>query len=299
MCTRKMVSNGILLLITFLWYQFVPSICDIPQVTFEDFERVLNHNLGLESFQDEGGKYGAFIVTRVPPAPDYARALERLKIAAPECIGKRESLPISHLSDGSTRRTFATEGDLEYPKCISKEMATLSQSFNEVESLVVKLLSKIVGKPLSYTEEGGDSQNLLEAPHKDHIHVYERVHDQEPHSKHRHIMGDFLVPYHIDNGLFLLLSPFPGHGLRVRLSNGNEEDTDITGSDSVIVLFGRGATEWLLQAESSDLRDKIFPVPHAVPTMAKSNFQFRFERIAPVALIAFINSFILDPFLLE
>jgi hypothetical protein len=78
---------------------------------------------------------------------------------------------------------------------------------------------------------------------------------------------EFLVPYHIDNGLFLLLTPFPSPSLLVRLSNGESVDTDGLPADSVLVLMGRGLTEWLLQNED---RTEFFPVPHAVPTLAGS-----------------------------
>ena len=78
---------------------------------------------------------------------------------------------------------------------------------------------------------------------------------------------EFLVPFHIDNGLFLLLTPFPSPSLVVRLSNGESVDTNGLPDDSVLVLMGRGLTEWLLQTED---RPEFFPVPHAVPTLTGS-----------------------------
>ena len=76
----------------------------------------------------------------------------------------------------------------------------------------------------------------------------------------------FLVPYHIDNGLFLLLTPFPSPSLLVRLSDGHSISTNGLGSDSILVLMGRGLTDWLLQEQRTD----FFPVPHAVPAMTES-----------------------------
>jgi hypothetical protein len=76
----------------------------------------------------------------------------------------------------------------------------------------------------------------------------------------------FLVPFHIDNGLFLLLTPFPSPSLLVKLSNGATVDTAGLASDTVLVLVGRGLTDWLLQRQPVDL----FAVPHAVPSMSGS-----------------------------
>jgi hypothetical protein len=56
-----------------------------------------------------------------------------------------------------------------------------------------------------------------------------------------------LVPFHIDNGIFLLITPFPDPSLLVKLSNGETVPTDKLTSDSVLVLMGRGLTDWLLQ----------------------------------------------------
>jgi hypothetical protein len=79
-------------------------------------------------------------------------------------------------------------------------------------------------------------------------------------------VDEFLVPFHIDNGLFLLLTPFPDPSLLVKLSNGQTVDTAGLASDTVLVLMGRGLTDWLLQGQPVNL----FAVPHAVPSMSGS-----------------------------
>jgi hypothetical protein len=83
---------------------------------------------------------------------------------------------------------------------------------------------------------------------------------------------EFLVPFHIDNGLFLLLTPFPSPSLTVRLSDGSSVSTNGLGTDSVLVLMGRGLTEWLLQNEQ---QTDFHPVPHAVPSLADSSVTHR------------------------
>ena len=51
--------------------------------------------------------------------------------------------------------------------------------------------------------------------------------------------------------LYLLLTPFPNHGLEINLSNGLTISTNDLDSDSILVLMGRGLTDWLLQQNSN------------------------------------------------
>jgi len=46
--------------------------------------------------------------------------------------------------------------------------------------------------------------------------------------------------------MFLILTPFTDPSLEVKLSNGMRVTTANLGSDSVLVLMGRGLTDWLL-----------------------------------------------------
>ena len=48
------------------------------------------------------------------------------------------------------------------------------------------------------------------------------------------------MPEHIDNGLFLLITPFPGQSLVIRTSTGRLVSTDdLDVSDTILVLPGR------------------------------------------------------------
>ena len=95
-------------------------------------------------------------------------------------------------------------------------------------------IETVSGRVLGYVS-GGSELALSEAPHKDHIHFYAR--SEEESSSFSDARA--LVPEHIDNGLFLLLTPFPGQSLVVRTSTGRLLSTDdLDVSDTVLVLPG-------------------------------------------------------------
>merc|ERR1712018_1006885 len=119
-------------------------------------------------------------------------------------------------------------------------MAHLTEAFDEVEKALVGLIQKAHGgdKELGYLT-GRDADEgvtpLGEAPVKDHVHVYQKssesVTDGDP----------LMVPYHTDNELFLILTPFPDVGLKVKLGDGTEVQTsDEVEANSLLVLMGRG-----------------------------------------------------------
>ena len=108
--------------------------------------------------------------------------------------------------------------------------------------------------PISYTFEG-EMISLDAAPMKEHVHVYDRSVST----------STYMVPFHVDNGIYLIITPFEGHALKLKLSNNKVVSTEGLEKDSVIVLFGRGLTEWLLQNDVQK-RDIFHAVPHAVPT---------------------------------
>ena len=73
-----------------------------------------------------------------------------------------------------------------------------------------------------------------------------------------------MVPYHIDNGLYLIITPFPNQGLKLKTSTGQEILTNLS-SDSVLILMGRALTDWLLKNQPKV--KQFYPVPHAVDAL--------------------------------
>ncbi len=78
---------------------------------------------------------------------------------------------------------------------------------------MASLVEAVVGRKLTFREPGEQyPTSLVKAPRKDHMHLYFKHEDVDEDED-----SSFMVPYHVDNGLFLLLTPFPGHPLQVNL----------------------------------------------------------------------------------
>ena len=90
---------------------------------------------------------------------------------------------------------------------------------------------------------------------KVHAHVYKKT-DMNS--------GVRMVPNHVDNGLYLLVTPYPGHGMNILTSAGNEINTDDLNPDSILVLMGNGLTNWFL---SGDQAKDFHAVPHSVQAL--------------------------------
>jgi len=184
------------------------------------------------------------------------------------------------MTDGSSRMTYATvEG--KFPECFGPK--PLSETFNEIDALISSVLSiakynglNHVNEPVMYSVEG-DHLSLDKALKKEHIHVYDRSVST----------SSYVVPFHVDNGLYLILTPFPGHGLRVKTSNNKVVSLDDLELDSAIILFGRGVTEWLLQ-DDAKTKQLFYASPHAVPTGVADGSGYRtvYARMAVVPFSA-------------
>jgi len=212
-----------------------------------------------------GHNLEALIVTDL--SENYQLALDSLIQDAPECLTGLQHLPKTRMSDGSERTTYATE-DATFPSCLNM-MSHLTETFDEVEQAVSALVQKAHGgdKELGYLAGNGDDMTLLkDAPVKDHVHVYQKSPESTTPD------NEVMVPYHTDNGLFLILTPFPDVGLKVKLSNGIEVQTsEEVEPRSVLVLMGRGLTHWLLQEGGfSGSATAIQAGEHAVPALSGS-----------------------------
>ena len=246
----------------------------IPKIKVDEFIELTKENANPHDYQlvKYGEKVSAFAITDI--GQDYKDALEAFYDEAPNCISNNDDANHANnlyipkeikLPDGSTRRTFATEFK-EYPNCLST-ISTISKVFDEIEKRVSTLLNRLNNnQELSYMPKlGSNPISLNEAPIKDHIHVYTKgKSSSQENDKH-----EYLVPYHVDNGIYLLLTPFPNHGLEVELSNGHKVSTSDVDSESILVLMGRGLTDWLLQQNSN--KNVFYPTPHAVPSLSSGD----------------------------
>ena len=250
----------------------------------------------INAIRDGGGKIGAFAVTGL--GPDYLKAVKDLRTRAPGCLASSSSYPVSRLSDGSTRRTFATQTGDDFPACLEEPLTRLSAGFDAVETAVMSLIENIAGEKLLYKADVRSAENhtMRSAPHKDHLHVYTRAKFGGRHIMKRDAeqQPGYLVPYHVDNGIFLLITPFPKLGLLMKNSDGSEvSSAAVADPDAVLALVGRGLEEWLLQGQPGSVKGQFHAVPHAVPSMKKAGVEHRtvFARmkVAPGAAVPVIT----------
>ena len=178
----------------------------------------------FDILKDEGGKYSVFAITDI--GTDYKEALEEFYKNAPTCFeqlshnDKNLNIPKEvQLPDGSTRRTFATEIK-DYPDCL--QMTLISKVYDDIDKHISTLLTKLSdNQELVYTTSDNTKESVLlqDAPIKDHIHVYTKHNhhqkefkgtmEKDQHKNDDHGDDNHLVPFHVDNGIYLLLTPFP------------------------------------------------------------------------------------------
>ena len=224
-------------------------------------------------------KIGAFEVKNLGEA--YQKSMKEFFSQAPACLEKDPTLPTMVMNDGSVRTTFATSDSKSNPECLSDEIGVITKAFDQVDQIVIKIIEDIVEPgTLRYqtSENSGLIQDLSDSPVKQNLHVYTREHTTAFDNK-------FMVPFHVDNGLYLLITPFPGHALKIETSFGNIIDTDDVKADSVLVLMGRALTDWLLQ--DKEQRNDFHAVPHAVKglTSITSRSIFARMKVAPLEAI--------------
>merc|ERR1719367_174672 len=248
----------------------------------------------FDTIKDKGGKFSAFVVSDVDDT--YSRAVRKFQSRAPSCVNTLDKSEIFKLplNENSHRITYATITK-SFPDCLDHDI--ISDTFDQVDALVTKLIEALAKKTLDY-ELDGDVYNLFEAPTKDHVHVYfnniTSYGNPNIERENSNRNNEFMVPFHVDNGLYLLITPFSNHGLEIELSNGEVISTSDVDSNSIIVLFGRGLTDWMLQ-NSGQCRTKFFPAPHAVPSFVSPKISYRSVyarmKIAPYEAIPYDDQY--------
>ena len=166
----------------------------------------------LEGLKDDGDKFSGFVLKL---DAHYGQFVRKLQQDAPDCLSAQEGLPSFQLSDGSKRRTWAISADGKteskpYPECLAQIMPTLSMHYDLIEKDVVQFVEVILGRNLTYkSSESKETINLEDGPHKDHVHVYSRQKlgvKSGQHGGHHGMTSETdMVPYHVDNGIFLLV----------------------------------------------------------------------------------------------
>lgn len=250
------------------------NLCLLSQALLPSYDLSREENQNNQLLFDDGGQVGAFIIKNV--GSKYAQAVENVIKKAPDCLDQDyPALPKFQMNDGSTRTTFASNSTKEdIPSCVAKDLEVVIQTFDQVQDIVSDIIGNITGETVQYQDIKGQKVGLKKSPFKEHLHVYRKE------SLIGHEDEHWMVPFHVDNGFFLLLTPFQGHGLKIKTSTGTIVDTDHIPTDSVLVLMGRGLTDWLLKDKSISFH----AVPHAVESRPNMHSRSVFARmkVAPM-----------------
>jgi len=199
---------------------------------------------------------GVLVLTGL--GPEYSRALSSLRERAPSCLS--ESLQV-RLDDGSERLTTARDTDTRtqpFPPCVREEVDTITATFDLVDTVVSDILRKEFGQSLDMVEvkDGGNvTREWEDVDRKTHLHVYRQTDTTFPTS--------LALPYHTDNGLYVLVTPSSTLPLRSLSRDGSLQILN-PGDSSILLLLGTGLTSWLLP------QGNLHSPTHAVPALSTS-----------------------------
>jgi len=176
-------------LITFAFGAKLYSTSFLPSATIEDLK-----NSAGNFIKDSNGRIGVFAVTNL--GAEYSTAILNFQKKAPDCLSYSDlGLPVRNMPYGSSRRTYATETNSDYPWCIKEEAEVIAKMFKTLETIVIDFIEDIFGQKLNYFVDGHEFK-LKNSLTKDHLHVY-----SQSTSDTNDTTNDYMLPYHIDNGL--------------------------------------------------------------------------------------------------
>jgi len=197
--------------------------------------------------------HGAVVFTDL--GEEYTTAIERMTEKAPSCLDG--ALQVT-MDDGSQRFTLARDSlssTHPLPDCLAKEAAVITDAFDKVDEVFSQVLKQAFGAKLDVFDPALNRVTPWEDYNsKTHLHVYSR--SQQPNT------ASFSLPFHTDNGLYVLLTPSDNLPLRSISSDGSVNL--FPGKDTVILILGTGLTRWLLPKEG------LYAAPHALPALSNS-----------------------------
>eukprot|EP00088_Acartia_fossae_P012261 TRINITY_DN16319_c0_g1_i1.p1 TRINITY_DN16319_c0_g1~~TRINITY_DN16319_c0_g1_i1.p1 ORF type:complete len:651 (-),score=90.21 TRINITY_DN16319_c0_g1_i1:261-2159(-) len=233
---------------------------------------------------------GALGITGLPE--EYVQAVNQLHTAAPQCL-KELRYPEFVLADGSLRTTFAKESGDEsaiasYPTCLAQTSSTISRHFDAVQQSLTDLFEQLTSKKSLSWKNGDEVRSFSDLPNKEHIHVY-----HNPNGAVRRSEEEYATPFHTDNGILLLITPFQAHPLQVRSMGGQIINTATLDNSAVLVLVARALPEWLLRG-SREARE-FRAAPHAVQTLMSADQLLTDRTVFARMLVAPLDSIPASP----
>merc|ERR1719339_911055 len=151
-----------------------------------------------ETFLTALSNSGAFVFSGL--GNEYAKAIRNIRKSSPNCL--HESLEVE-LEDGSRRFTIARDSDTstdKFPKCVTEDIEKVTEYFDRIDKFVMNVLENNFNISLQ-TSDSNKTVELADLPTKSHLHVYLRD-LKKPKSD-----SSLSLPFHTDNGLYLLLTP--------------------------------------------------------------------------------------------
>merc|ERR1712126_560743 len=243
-----MVSLFYILLVVSLVLPHV--FCKLPTLDLSDSNSISPSKADLlSSLETEG------LLVFSGLGAQYTAALQQLRENGPECVDS--ALQVT-LEDGSERLTLARDTETDtgaFPHCVNTQTKVIGQTFDRVDKVVAEILRERFGDMLDVLVEGNQRQKWENLDSKTHLHVYR--HSDTP------ALGPLALPYHTDNGLYVLLTPSSSLPLRALSKNGTMHVLD-TGDDTVLLLLGTGLTKWLLPSSS------LHAPSHGLPSLPTS-----------------------------
>merc|ERR1712055_1078066 len=187
---------------------------------------------------------------------DYVRALESIRTSAPACL--EGSLRVK-LNDAVERFSHVQSNGEEAPKCVKADYDTIIATFDKVENEITGALANILGNSTLLVKEGSQIKELSELETKTHLHVY--INNQVGNAP---ITNPFSLPFHQDNGLFLMLTPLTSFPLSSRTSRADPSSptvSDLTPSCSLLDVDSLTGFSRMLSTASSPLLTPSHPSP--------------------------------------
>jgi len=203
---------------------------------------------------------------------NYVKALTGLRKQAPVCL--EDSLEVD-LDDGAKRFTIARDSSNQtFPVCVDKNAQTILRYFDKIDNYITSYLQAVFGDHLKIADAGNTS-DIQDLPSKTHIHIYSKTEEDRNRDT-----SDLSLPFHTDNGLYLLLTPSQTNPIQVQHRNGTVEELMVP-DDSVIFMIGTGLSPWLIPQGLAT----FYAPPHAVPRLssARSRTVLAMMKVASVS----------------
>ena len=246
-------------------------------VEFSSFIRQKLSNQISASLEDSLVTDGAFIISNAIDSTLITELSQGLSECSTEHDVSVPDLFSSMMVDGTLRTTFASRSNDPFFDCIplTRELATLYKERTQKIGIAVAgfldglLAGRGYAEQLSKFVQDPSSDSL------DHFHVYTPSSTMSDKSSELSVS----VPFHVDMGLFLLLTPAiwtdqgSGHSLDsdliIKRKDGTTFQIHHQDSSSNIVLLGSGINNWLYPGSS------IRAAVHAVIPISSKNGEQR------------------------